>query len=174
MSGTPPGISRSTITAERREISRDELRTLSTTSMTGSSRWWARTTRALRSSGGTPPCQGAVRHGAAAVELVELQTCDLLPHPVAPQFGRYAVVRVRWGKRSKGGTFRTRGVQMVLEWVVEALRVYVEDIRPVFPDGPWLWPSERRDSGGGQQPIGVLTYQAAFAAAVTPAALMRL
>ena len=74
------------------------------------------------------------------------------------------MVRVRWGKRSKGGTFRIRGVQMVLEWVVEALRVYAEDIRPVFPDGPWLWSSERRDNAGRQQPVGVRTYQAAFAA----------
>jgi integrase len=49
--------------------------------------------------------------GLRPFELVQLQTCDLLPHPVAPQFGRYAAVRVRWGKRSKGGTFRTRGVQ---------------------------------------------------------------
>ena len=102
--------------------------------------------------------------GLRPFELVRLQACDLLPHPVAPQFGRYAVVRVRWGKRSKGGTFRTRGVQMVLDWVVAALRVYVEDIRPVFPDGPWLWSSERCDGAGRQQPVGVRTYQAAFAA----------
>jgi hypothetical protein len=42
--------------------------------------------------------------------------------------------------------------------VVEALRVYVEDIRPVFPDGPWLWSSERRDGAGRRQPVGVRTY----------------
>ena len=67
------------------------------------------------------------------------------------------------GKRSKGGTFRQRGVQMVLEWVVESMRVYMEDFRPVLPDGPWLWPSERRDATGRQQPVGTRTYQNAFA-----------
>jgi integrase len=51
-----------------------------------------------------------------------------------------------------------------LDWVVESLRVYIEDVRPVFPDGPWLWPSERRDSAGRQQPVGTRTYQKAFAA----------
>lgn len=102
--------------------------------------------------------------GVRPGELVKLQTCDLLPHPVAPQFGRLAVVRVRWGKRSKGGSYRQRGVQMVLDWVVEALRVYLEDVRPVFPDGPWLWPSERRDAAGRQQPVGTRNYQNAFAA----------
>jgi len=101
--------------------------------------------------------------GVRPGELVKLQTCDLLPHPVAPQFGGLAVVRVRWGKRSKGGTYRQRGVQMVLAWAVEALRVYLEDVRPVFPDGPWLWPSERCDVSGRQQPITTRTYQTAFA-----------
>lgn len=150
---------------ERREITRDELRTLfdhvddrvermvSANHKSAAIAWREATMFKVQYGTGLRP-----------FELVQLQTCDLLPHPVAPQFGRYAVVRVRWGKRSKGGTFRTRGVQMVLEWVVEALRVYVEDIRPVFPDGPWLWPSERRDSAGRQQPVGVRTYQAAFAA----------
>jgi hypothetical protein len=50
--------------------------------------------------------------GLRPFELVQLQTCDLLPHPVAAQFGRYAVVRVGWGKRSKAGTYRQRSVQM--------------------------------------------------------------
>jgi integrase/recombinase XerC len=101
--------------------------------------------------------------GVRPFELVKLQTCDLLPHPVAPQFGRLAVVRVRWGKRSKGGTYRQRGVQMVVDWVVEGLRVYLEDVRPALPDGPWLWPSERHDGAGRQQHVGTRTYQKGFA-----------
>jgi integrase/recombinase XerC len=150
---------------ERREISRDELRTLfdhvddrvermvNANHKSAAISWRDATMFKVQYGTGLRP-----------FELVQLQTCDLLPHPVAPRFGRYAVVRVRWGKRSKGGTYRQRGVQMVLEWVVEAVRVYVEDIRSVFPDGPWLWPSERRDSAGRQQQVGVRTYQAAFAA----------
>src|SRR5712664_2300404 len=60
---------------------------------------WASSCR--RSAGSSKVQYGT---GLRPFELVQLQTCDLLPHPVAPQFGRYAVVRVRWGKRSKGGT----------------------------------------------------------------------
>ena len=101
--------------------------------------------------------------GVRPGELVKLQTCDLLPHSVAPQFGRFAVVRVRYGKRSRGGPYRQRGVQMVMDWVVDALRQYVEDVRPALPDGPWLWPSERRDEQGRQQHISSRTYREMFA-----------
>ena len=101
--------------------------------------------------------------GVRPGELVRVQMCDLLPHRVAPQFGRYAVVRVRYGKRSRGGSYRQRGVQMVMDWVVDALRQYTEDVRPALPDGPWLWPSERRDANGRQQPISSRTYREMFA-----------
>lgn len=101
--------------------------------------------------------------GVRPGELVKLQKCDLLPHHVAPQFGRYAVVRVRYGKRSRGGPYRQRGVQMVMDWVVDALRQYVEEVLPVLPEGPWLWPSERRDIKGRQQPLTSRTYREMFA-----------
>lgn len=101
--------------------------------------------------------------GVRPGELVKVQTCDLLPHRVAPQFGRYAVVRIRYGKRSRGGPYRQRGVQMVMDWVVDSLRQYVEDVRPALPDGPWLWPSERRDARGRQQHITSQNYRKMFA-----------
>ena len=121
----------------RREVSRDELRTLFdhiddrfeelvAANHKGAAIAWRNATMF------TVQYATGVRPG----ELVKLQTCDLLPHPVVPQFGRLAVVRVRWGKRSKGGPYRPRGVQMVLDWAVEALRVYLEDIRPVSPTPP--------------------------------------
>ncbi|MGH8997230.1 MAG: tyrosine-type recombinase/integrase [Acidimicrobiales bacterium] len=149
----------------RRELTRDELRRLFdhvddrvermvTENHKGAAIAW-RDAVMLKVHYGT-----GVRPG----ELVRLQTCDLVPHPVASQFGRYAVIRVRHGKRSRGGPARQRGVQMVMDWVVEALRQYVEDVRPALPDGPWLWPSERRDARGRQQPISTRTYREQFAA----------
>jgi site-specific recombinase XerD len=102
--------------------------------------------------------------GVRPGELVKLQLPDLLRHAAAPQFERYALVRVRYGKRSKGGTYKTRGVQIVFDWVVEALKQYVELVRPALPDGPWLWPSERRDAKGKQQHVTTRSYELAFAA----------
>lgn len=57
MNGIPLGISRSTIIVPSGARSpATSFVPCSITSMTGSSRWWARTTRALRSPGETPPC----------------------------------------------------------------------------------------------------------------------
>jgi integrase len=102
--------------------------------------------------------------GVRPGELVKFQDNDMLRHPEVPQFDRYALFRVRWGKRSKGGSYKSRGVQMVFDWVVEAMRQYHEDVRPALPDGPWLFPSERRDAAGRQQHVTVRTYELAFAA----------
>lgn len=101
--------------------------------------------------------------GLRSHELVMLATADLLPHPAAPAFGRYAVVRVRFGKRKRGGPFQQRGVQMVMDWVVDALRQYVEEVHPALQSGKHLWPSERRDASGRQQPITTRTYGEMFA-----------
>ncbi len=86
--------------------------------------------------------------GCRISELVALELADLHRHPVAPEFGRYAVIHVRYGKASPGGGPRRRAVQMVLPWVVEALRQYVEWVRPELPAGRWLFPSERLDRHG--------------------------
>src|SRR6266508_832381 len=88
--------------------------------------------------------------GCRISELVHLQLADLHRHPSAQEFGRFAVVHIRYGKASPGSGPRRRAVQMVLPWVVEALRQYVEWVRPELPDGPWLFPSERTDRLGAQ------------------------
>lgn len=149
---------------ERRELTRDELRVLFNVADDRVERMVAENHKGLAVAW-RDATMLKVHYGTGVRpgELVKLQLCDLLPHPVAPQFGRYAVVRVRYGKRSRGGPYRQRGVQMVMDWVVDALQQYVENVRPLLPDGKWLWPSERRDAQGRQQPVTTRTYQKAFA-----------
>ena len=71
--------------------------------------------------------------GVRPIELVKFQINDMLRHPEVPQFDRYALFRVRWGKRSKGGSYKQRGVQLVFDWVVDAVRQYHQDVRPAAP-----------------------------------------
>jgi integrase/recombinase XerD len=100
--------------------------------------------------------------GCRISELVGLELADLHRHPAAPQFGRYAVLHVRHGKASPGGGPRRRAVQMVLPWVVAALRQYVEWVRPELPAGPWLFPSERGDRHGRQHPVSDVAFRRVF------------
>lgn len=100
--------------------------------------------------------------GLRANEVACIGLGDLLPHPAAPQFGRCAVIRVRYGKRPRGGGYRVRGVQMTMDWVVEALQQYIEVVLPLFPPGPWLFPSERTDKKGRQQHVSPETYSMEF------------
>jgi len=100
--------------------------------------------------------------GCRISELVALELADLHRHPVAPQFGRYAVVHIRFGKASPGGGPRRRAVQLVLPWVVEALRQYVEWVRPELPAGPWLFPSERSDRLGAQTHVTAVVFRRVF------------
>jgi site-specific recombinase XerD len=100
--------------------------------------------------------------GCRISELVHLELADLHRHPVAPEFDRYAVVHIRYGKASPGGGPRRRAVQMVLPWVVEALGQYVEWVRPELPAGPWLFPSERTDRLGAQTPVGAVAFRRVF------------
>ena len=100
--------------------------------------------------------------GCRISELVHLELADLHRHPVAPEFDRYAVVHIRYGKASPGGGPRRRAVQMVLPWVVQALQQYVEWVRPELPAGPWLFPSERTDPRGGQTHVGAVAFRRVF------------
>ena len=100
--------------------------------------------------------------GCRISELVALELADLHRHPSAPQFGRYAVVHIRNAKASPGGGPRRRAVQMVLPWVVDALRQYVEWVRPELPAGQWLFPSERGDRHGRAHPITVVVFRRVF------------
>lgn len=89
--------------------------------------------------------------GLRCNECSRLDLVDFHRNPAAAELGRYGMVRVRYGKRSRGSPFRQRTVASVMPWAVEAVADYVENIRPRYgqPDNPALWPTER---GGRLKP----------------------
>jgi integrase/recombinase XerC len=72
---------------------------------------------------------------------------DLRPNPHMPQWGSYGSVHVRFGKAVRGSLPRRRTVMTVPEfdWVVDGMRQWVEQVRPLFRAGdhPALWLTER-------------------------------
>lgn len=83
--------------------------------------------------------------GLRRTELVSLDICDLLRNPKQPRFGECGIVRVRYGKRSRGSAPKRRDVLTVWPWVADVLEQYVTEIRPLFgvDDHPALWLTER-------------------------------
>jgi site-specific recombinase XerD len=75
-------------------------------------------------------------------------------NPAAPEFGRYGMLHVRFGKAVRGQPPRRRNVPSVMGWAVEAVADYVENIRPRFgcEDHPALWVTER---GGRVKPAEI-------------------
>jgi site-specific recombinase XerD len=96
----------------------------------------------------------AYAFGLRRRELCMLDVADLRPNPHMRQWGTYGAVHVRYGKANRGGVPRRRTVLTVpeLDWVVDGLRQWVEQARPLVVDGedaagsgrPELWPTERR------------------------------
>jgi integrase/recombinase XerC len=83
--------------------------------------------------------------GLRRTELIGLDLVDLTPNPRVPVFGAYGMVRVRYGKASKGGNVRPRNVLTVWQWAARVLEQYVSEIRPQFgfDEHPALWLTER-------------------------------
>jgi site-specific recombinase XerD len=78
-------------------------------------------------------------------ETAMLDVIDWGQNPKAPQFGRFGVVNVRYGKASRGSPPRQRTVLTVMGWAAEAVAEWVTEIRPVYDPGParMMWPTER-------------------------------
>ncbi len=78
-------------------------------------------------------------------EAVMLDVADLHPSAAGARFGGYAALHVRYGKAKRGGSPRRRTVHSLLDWSVEALQEYVEQVRPAFgfPAHPAVWVTER-------------------------------
>ena len=89
--------------------------------------------------------------GLRRTETSRLDAADWGRNPAAPEFGRYGMLHVRYGKAKRGQPPRRRNVASVMGWAVEAVADYVENIRPKFGcDGhPALWVTER---GGRVRP----------------------
>lgn len=83
--------------------------------------------------------------GLRRTETSRLDLVDFGRNPKAPQFGRYGTLNVRYGKAKRGQPPRRRNVLSLMDWAVEAVDDYVENVRPRFgfPDQPALWITER-------------------------------
>jgi len=89
--------------------------------------------------------------GLRRTETSKLDIADWGRNAPAPEFGKYGMLHVRYGKAKRGQPPRRRNVASVMGWAVEAVADYIENIRPRFgfPDHPALWVTER---GGRVKP----------------------
>src|ERR1039457_1515538 len=92
--------------------------------------------------------------GLRRTETSKLDLVDFGRNPAAPEFGRYGMLNVRYGKAKRGQPPRRRNVAAVMGWAVEAVADYVENVRPRFGfgDHPALWVTER---GGRVKPAEI-------------------
>ncbi len=110
--------------------------------------------------------------GLRRTETSKLDLADWGRSPAAPEFGRFGMLNVRYGKAKKGQPPRRRNVASVMGWAVEAVADYVENIRPEFgcEDHLALWVTER---GGRVKPAEINARFVAYReAAGLPAALV--
>ncbi|GAB3402828.1 hypothetical protein GCM10027569_09280 [Flindersiella endophytica] len=99
-------------------------------------------------------------YGLRRREAAMLEVCDFTRNASAPEFGRFGVCNVRYGKAVRGSQPRRRSVLSVFAWTAAVLIEYVEDVLPMFGladnttsasagtgnggGGMVLWPTERR------------------------------
>ena len=79
-------------------------------------------------------------------EAAMLDVGDFSANPAAPELGGLGACQVRYGKAMRGSPPRRRTVASVMPWATEALRQYLDEVRPRYGApalGPALWLSER-------------------------------
>ncbi len=83
--------------------------------------------------------------GLRRTETSRLDVADWGRNPAAPEFGRFGMLHVRYGKAVRGQPPRRRNVASTMGWAVDAVSDYVENIRPRLgcADHPALWVTER-------------------------------
>ncbi|WP_368861658.1 tyrosine-type recombinase/integrase [Actinospica durhamensis] len=83
--------------------------------------------------------------GLRRTECSKLDLVDFGRNPAAPEFGRFGMLHVRYGKAVRGQPPRRRNVPSVMGWAVEAVADYVENVRPRFgaAEHAALWVTER-------------------------------
>src|SRR5882672_6034951 len=70
--------------------------------------------------------------GLRRTETSKLDVADWGRNPAAPEFGRYGMLHVRYGKAVRGQPPRRRNVASVMGWAVDAVVDYVDNVRPRF------------------------------------------
>ncbi len=83
--------------------------------------------------------------GLRRTETSRLDVVDWGRNPAAPEFSRFGMLHVRYGKAVRGQPPRRRNVPSVMGWAVEAVADYVDNIRPRFgcEEHPAMWVTER-------------------------------
>lgn len=85
--------------------------------------------------------------GTRRTESSRVDLVDLRRSRSAPQFGSFGSMMIRFGKSSAGAPAKRRTVLTVpeMDWVVDVLGEWVQEIRPQFSPGrhPALWVTER-------------------------------
>jgi integrase/recombinase XerC len=78
-------------------------------------------------------------------EAAMLDVSDFTASPAAPELGSLGVCHVRYGKAMKGSPPRRRAVATVMPWAAEALRQYLQEVRPRYGRAghPAVWLTER-------------------------------
>lgn len=112
------------------------------------------TIRALKRKGALAEIRNSVAakmtyaFGLRRREVTRTTLQDFMTNPKAPEYGRFGLLHVRWGKAVKGSAPRRRIVHTVphMDWILDVVQQYVTDIRPKFNAGnhPALFPTERR------------------------------
>jgi site-specific recombinase XerD len=86
-------------------------------------------------------------YGLRRQEAVQLDVVDLRSNPKLPSYGRFGGVFVRYGKASRGSESKRRTVLTIpeMDWIVEVLECYLDEVRPCFKPGrhPAFWVTER-------------------------------
>jgi Site-specific recombinase XerD len=68
--------------------------------------------------------------GLRRTEASKLDLVDWGRNPAAPEFDRFGMLHVRYGKAVRGQPPRRRNVPSIMGWAVEAVVDYVDNIRP--------------------------------------------
>ena len=111
--------------------------------------------------------------GLRRTETSRLDVADWGRNPAAPEFGRFGMLHVRYGKAVRGQPPRRRNVPSVMGWAVEAVTDYVENIRPRFScaRSPGAVVDRARrpgQAGGDQRPVRRLPRRAGPAQRADP------